>query len=138
MKWLIAAFVALGIQTSFASMETIERLSPSLCEYVKADDRSSIRKKLKTANLEIRDVYIGFACQPDGNFNGGSLLKAASYYGATEVSSFLIKKLKKEDLQYVEHDGKKTFDWVKEAVAGGKVLDQNKSQTIVAEFESNI
>ncbi|NVJ51428.1 MAG: DUF3718 domain-containing protein [Gammaproteobacteria bacterium] len=128
------SFVALSSQADV----DLSRLSESLCEYVKNDDRTSIRKKLKTANLELRSTYTGFACQPDGDFNGGSLMKAAAYYGAAEVSTFIIRKISKEDLAFMEHDGKTTKDWIQEATNNGKVVDVTKAKTIAAEVEQRI
>ncbi|WMS88004.1 DUF3718 domain-containing protein [Pleionea litopenaei] len=136
MKQLIA--IALFAAAFSVQADDFARLSESLCEYVKNDDRTSIRKKLKTVNLELRNTYTGFVCQPEGNFNGGSLLKTAAYYGSAEVSSFIIRKISKEDLAYTEHDGVTTSDWIKEASNSGNVKDVNKTKSIAAEVEERL
>ncbi len=120
------------------SNDTIERLSASICEYVKSDDRTSIRKKLRSASLNLRHTYPGFVCQPEGDFNGGSLLKTAAYYGASEVSSFFIRKVSKSDIDMTEHDGKTTLQWMKEALSSGKVKDVQKGQSIFGEAEGRL
>ncbi|WP_144395560.1 DUF3718 domain-containing protein [Pleionea sediminis] len=137
---MIRSLFSLCIVTLFSvnvsANSTIDRLTESMCDYVKSDDRSNIRKKLRSANLKLRHTYAGFVCQPEGDFPGGSLLRTATFYGATEVSSFLIKKMSRDDFQLEEHDGVKTSVWMKEALASGSLKDVNKAKTIYSEAES--
>lgn len=135
---IIAIFLTVFFIASSNASVDVTRLSEALCEYAKNDDRTSIRKKLRSAGLELRDVYTAFVCQPDGKFNGGTLLKTAAFYGAEDVSGFLIKKISKEDLAYKEHDGKTTAEWVKDAITSGNVNDVAKTKAISLEINGRL
>ncbi len=140
-KIVFAALIAVSVSVSapgFANVNDIERLNNALCDYVKSDDRTSMRKKLKAANLNLRNVYSGLVCQPSDGFSGGSLLRTASYFGATDVSSFLIKKISDDDANYKEFDGKTVLEWVKEAIQSGNVKSVEKAQVILNELQGKV
>lgn len=137
-KLITLCAIALTMNFSFANTDDIARLSSAMCDYVKNDDRTSIRKKLKTVNLKLRQIYPGLVCQPDGDFPGGTLLRTAAYYGSVEVSSFIIRQISTDDLALKEHDGVTTIDWAKQAVSSGAVTNVENSKVIVAEIEERI
>ncbi|PWK49196.1 DUF3718 domain-containing protein [Pleionea mediterranea] len=136
MKYILVLLLITSTGLAHSSMDEINRLSSALCEYIKNDDRTSIRKKLRSANLDLRKTYTGFVCQPEGDFKGGSLLRTATYFGASQVSTFLIRKMERSDIAFKEHDGKTTVEWAKEAVESGAVKNADKAKSIYAEMES--
>lgn len=136
MKHLLIALFILSSGLAHSSMDEINRLSSALCEYIKNDDRTSIRKKLRSANLDLRKTYTGFVCQPEGDFKGGSLLRTATYFGASHVSTFLIRKMERGDIAFTEHDGITTVEWAKQAVDSGAVKNAEVAKSIYAEMES--
>jgi hypothetical protein len=139
MKYFIAVCLlfSMGHLTS-APTEDLSRLSASICDFIKADDRTSLRKKLKTANLKLRQVYPGLVCQPEGAFPGGSLLRTAAYYGAVDVSSFILRQIAPNEVALQEHDGLTTIAWAEKAVATGAVAHLEKGRAILAEMQSRL
>ncbi len=137
-KLITLCALALTLNVSYGSTDDIARLSSAMCDYVKSDDRTSIRKKLKTVNLKLRQIYPGLVCQPEGNFPGGTLLRTAAYYGSVEVSNFIIRQISSEDLAIKEHDGVSTLDWAKQAVSSGAVTNVENGKAIIAEMEGRI
>jgi hypothetical protein len=135
---LVISFLALIGKFSYADINDINRLSSAICDYVKADDRTSIRKKLKTANLKLRQVYSALVCQPEGQFPGGSLLRTATYFGAVDVSNFIIRQVSPDEVAFKEHDGITTLEWAKQAINSGSLSDIEKGKIIVSEMENRI
>ncbi|MCW8875967.1 MAG: DUF3718 domain-containing protein [Kangiellaceae bacterium] len=97
----------------------VERLVMSLCEAAKSDDRSGMRKKLKSAKLRLRNIYTGINCGPDG-----SLLRVATTNGAMEAATFIATKIGKKNLAKAESDGKTIVQFTQELVAGGDASKQ--------------
>ena len=44
------------------SVQANDQLAASLCDYVAADDKSRIRKKLKETRVKLRNIYGGISC----------------------------------------------------------------------------
>lgn len=83
----------------------------SVCSYVAQDDKSRLRKALKSSGLRLRKHYDKFGC------NGQSLLRFAMSSGANEAGEYLAKQLSKDQLDTAEADGQTILQW---AVANGK------------------
>ena len=116
------AFTLAISAVSFSSVtqaDDVERLVASLCEAAKADDRSGMRKKLKTARLRLRNIYSGINCGPDG-----SLLRVATSAGALEAATFIATKIGKETLSAAESDGKTIIQYTQDLVAAGDASKQ--------------
>ncbi|TQV81455.1 DUF3718 domain-containing protein [Aliikangiella coralliicola] len=92
----------------------VERLVASLCEAAKSDDRSGMRKKLKSAKLRLRNIYDGIHCGPMG-----SLLRVATKSGSIEAATFIATKIGKKNLAAAESDGKTIVQYTEELVAAG-------------------
>ena len=134
----IAATCLLFVQPASATLGDVDRLMVSICDLVKNNNRSALRKKLKSANLKLRTSYNALVCQPEADFAGGSLLRAASFYGSTDISKFLVRKIKKEQLTAKEHDGKSIIEWSEKALSSGGVKDVAKTQAILADIKSKL
>ncbi|MBU2968859.1 DUF3718 domain-containing protein [Pseudoalteromonas sp. C2R02] len=68
------------------------QLAASLCDYVAADDKSRLRKKLKESRVKLRNVFSGVSC------SGNNLLRHAMQSNANGTGQFIVKKLPKSDL----------------------------------------
>ncbi|ATC97845.1 MULTISPECIES: DUF3718 domain-containing protein [Pseudoalteromonas] len=69
-----------------------EQLAASICDYVAADDKSRIRKKLKESRVKLRNIYAGISC------GGNNLIRHAIVSGADGVGEYIVKQLPKSDL----------------------------------------
>ena len=65
-----ASLVVASFSFSF-SAQANDQLAASLCEYVAANDKGGLRKKLKSSRLKIRNIFDGVMC------NGNNLLRHA-------------------------------------------------------------
>lgn len=84
----------------------------NICTIVKADDKSELRKKMKTVQtdfrLKLQDYYTGITC------DGESLIRTAFKNNAVESGELLVKKMPKSQLNAPEADGKTLRAWVSE------------------------
>ncbi|WP_133405842.1 DUF3718 domain-containing protein [Parashewanella tropica] len=69
-----------------------EQLFISVCSYVKANDKSRLRKKLKEGRLTLRNIYTDLKC------NGDNLLQTAYKAGANETGEYIVKRVSKKAL----------------------------------------
>ncbi|MBY6019024.1 DUF3718 domain-containing protein [Halomonas denitrificans] len=102
---MAAGLVAGGLTYSPSSHANVEQLVASMCDYVAADDKNRLRKKLKDARIKLRAVYDGVNC------NGNSLLRTAMLADAQDVGVFLVKQLPRNSLSSVEADGQTVLQW---------------------------
>ena len=95
MRSLTLAGVVL-IATSIVAPTTVqanEQLFISVCGYVKANDKSKLRKKLKEGRVSLRNIYSDLKC------NGQNLLQTAYASGANEVGTFIVKRVSSKALK---------------------------------------
>ena len=97
----------------------IDRLVASICEAAQSDDRSSMRKKLKSAKIRLKNIYSGVHCGPKG-----SLLRVATAAGAMEAATFIATKRGNRNLSSPESDGKTIVQWTEGLVAAGDASKQ--------------
>jgi len=64
-----------------------DQIAESLCSYVAANDKNSIRKTLADNRLRIRNVYDGIQC------DGLPMVRFAIKRNAAEAGEFLVKQL---------------------------------------------
>lgn len=94
-----------------AQADDLDRLVQSLCDYTKANDRTNLRKKLKSADVQLRRVYNGVVCGADGEFPGGSLLRVTVVYGAADAAEFIVSQVGADTAKSPEADGKSVVQW---------------------------
>ncbi len=92
----------------------LQRLAENLCEYAKTDNRASMRKKLKGANMRLKAIYPGLICGA-----GGTLMRVAVSNDAMAAAKFIASKAGKRSLAIVENDGKTVLEFTEGLVAGG-------------------
>lgn len=91
MRLMPVALAAL-IGFSYVSVPTTAKaeadpLVASICDYVKANDKNRLRKKLKESRVKLRQVYSGISC------DGQSLLRTAYAANANDAGEFVAKRL---------------------------------------------
>lgn len=104
-KTTLATALILGVSFSATSQASdINEALQNICTIVKANDKSELRKKMKTVqsnyHLKLNDYYSGITC------NGNSLVKTSFENNSVETGTLLIKKLSKKVLTEPEHDEK--------------------------------
>lgn len=113
---MILGFISYST-TSTAS--DLDRLVTSMCEAAQTDDRSGMRKKLKSAKIRLKAIYSGVNCGPKG-----SLLRVATAAGSMEAARFIATKIGKKKLSSAEADGKTIIQWTEGLVAAGDASKQ--------------
>ena len=104
-------FCAALMPVAPAQADDLDRLVQSLCDYTKANDRANLRKKLKSADVQLRRVYGGVTCGADGAFPGGSLLRVTVAYGAADAAEFIVSQVGADTIKAPEQDGKSVVQW---------------------------
>lgn len=113
------AFGLVSVTPQQANASDIQRLAENLCEYAKTDNRSSMRKKLKSASMRLRAIYPGLICG-----SGGSLMRVAVTNDAMGAAKFIASKAGKKSLNAAEKDGKTVLEFTEGLVAGGDASKQ--------------
>ncbi|MCL1089617.1 DUF3718 domain-containing protein [Shewanella profunda] len=80
-------------------------LVASICDYVKANDKNRLRKKLKESRVKLRQIYSGISC------DGQSLLRTAYGASANDAGEFVAKRLSVTELNVPESDGMTIQAW---------------------------
>lgn len=94
--------------------DSLLRLATSLCESAKTDDRSGMRKKLKSARIRLRNIYSAISCG-----STGSLLRVATRSDSIKAAKFIATKIGKRKLGAAEYDGKTILQWTEALVFEG-------------------
>lgn len=89
MNFKFAALTAAFIASSFVSTPVLadDQLAFSICSYVAADNKNSLRKTLSDNRLRLRNVYEGIVC------DGLPLVRHAIKNNAVDTASFIISQL---------------------------------------------
>ncbi|WNO61277.1 DUF3718 domain-containing protein [Rheinheimera sp. MMS21-TC3] len=89
MNFKFAALTAAFVASSFVSTPVLanDQLAFSICSYVAADNKNSLRKTLSDNRLRLRTVYEGIVC------DGLPLVRHAIKNNAVDTASFMISQL---------------------------------------------
>lgn len=82
---LIAMFAASVVFT--APAQANDGIAQSLCSYVKANDKNSLRKALTDNRIRVKNIYDGLQCE------GLPLVRFAIKNNANDVGEFIVKQL---------------------------------------------
>ncbi|RMH42767.1 MAG: DUF3718 domain-containing protein [Gammaproteobacteria bacterium] len=110
----------------------IERTVQTLCDYAKTNNRSAIRKRLKEARINLKAVYDAIQCGAGKGFEGGSLLKTATFFGAEHVAKFLIIRLGEKGLKNLEDPN--FAQWGHNLIASGKTPKPAAVKNIIEKY----
>lgn len=97
--------VVIAASTFSIPAQANDQLAANICNYVQADDKNRLRKKLKENRVKLRNVYSGISC------GGDSLLRTAMKSGSDKVGTFVAKRLSVSDLKEAEADGMTVVQW---------------------------
>ena len=89
---IVLGVLATGSMVFSSSVNATDQLVASICDYVAADDKNRLRKKLDDSRLKLRNVYDDISC------GGNSLLRHAMASNATSAGEFIVKQLPKNKL----------------------------------------
>lgn len=85
--------------------QAADDLVVSICNFVAADDKNRLRKKLKSSKVKLRNIYDGITC------NGLNLLQFAMDKNANNVGTYIVKRLptsklkKGEEVNWADANG---------------------------------
>ena len=114
LKIVKASLAAAALTMGYSSVANagINEALANICTIVQADDKTELRKKMRSVQsdfrLKLRDYYTGISC------NGNSLIRTAIESNSVEVGTLLVKKMPSRDLQEPEADGKTLQAWIAE------------------------
>jgi len=95
---------------SFNAEASIEAALANICTIVQSDDKSELRKKMKSVQsdyaMKLADYYDGITC------SGNSLIRTAMLSNAVESGTLLVKRMPKSKLREPETDGILLTDWI--------------------------
>ncbi|MDF2180155.1 DUF3718 domain-containing protein [Aliiglaciecola sp. CAU 1673] len=101
-----------GVLLAGLAMPSVAAINDDLqniCTIVKNDDKSELRKKMKSIrddyNLKLGDFYDGISC------SGQSLIRFAMVSNANEAGEYMIKSMSRNELTKTEKDGKTIEQW---------------------------
>ncbi len=86
-KTLSVIAVVVSPLFAIAPASADDQIAQSLCSYVAANDKNSIRKTLSDNRLRIKNVYDGIQC------DGLPLIRFAIKNNAADVAEFIVKQL---------------------------------------------
>lgn len=89
MKTKLFALIATFTFPMFAAMpaQANDQIAASLCSYIAANDKNSLRKTLSDSKIRIKNVYDGISC------DGLPMVRFAIKHNATETAEFIVKQL---------------------------------------------
>ena len=90
--FLITLSLSSAALLSSHNVNANDQLAASICDYVGADDKSRIRKKLKETRVKLRNIYAGISC------GGNNLIRHAIINGADGTGEYIVKQIPKSDL----------------------------------------
>ena len=125
MKLLSVALVTVALSASLGVSKSVHAADPlvvSICNFVAADDKNRLRKKLRSSKVKLRNIYDGITC------DGMSLLQFAMKRNAVNVGEYIVKRLpsgklaKGLDLKWADENGfsdSAITTAIKERIGGG-------------------
>jgi hypothetical protein len=122
--WLAALLVAGLVKAD----EDIQRI----CEYTKVDDRSSLRRKLDDAEIDLRRSYDDIRC------GGEMLLRYAALNGSVETATFIISKVGKRSISEVGKDGMNAIQWTEKKLYGADDATKTKMIAVIDLMKSKL
>ena len=99
---LIAVFATPFFATSASANEQVAQ---SICSYIAANDKNSLRKTLSDSRIRIKNVYDGIQC------DGLPMIRFAIKHNAADAAEFIVKQLpgsqvsKSGDVEWAQSNG---------------------------------
>ena len=70
-----------------APAQANDQIAQSICSYIAANDKNSLRKTLSDSKIRIKNVYDGVSC------DGLPMVRFAIKHNAAETGEFIVKQL---------------------------------------------
>ncbi len=70
-----------------APAQANDQIAQSICSYIAANDKNSLRKTLSDSKIRIKNVYDGVSC------DGLPMVRFAIKHNAAEIGEFIVKQL---------------------------------------------
>ncbi|WP_416305551.1 DUF3718 domain-containing protein [Neptunicella sp. SCSIO 80796] len=127
MKKLLTIAALSTVLVAPVSFADVNEDLQNICTIVKNNDKGELRKKMRSVqndyNLRLGDFYTGVSC------GGNSLIRYSMQNNATDVGTYMIKKMSKKDLSQAEADGVAIQQWAEtngyiETEIGKELLDR--------------
>jgi hypothetical protein len=96
MKWCFAALVIIGLSTSNLAPKPAmadDALVVSICNFVAADDKNRLRKKLRSSKVKLHNIYDEARC------SGLTLLQFSMTKKSNNVGVYVVKRLPSSKLR---------------------------------------
>ena len=110
--FLKLGLVLCSFMIATSSVASVDSDLANVCTIVKNNDKSELRKKLnkvkKEYKLRLSDYYTAITC------GGKTLIRHAMTNSANDVGEYLIKQMRKSELNKAESDGKTIKQWAEE------------------------
>lgn len=101
-----------------------------LCEYTKVDDRSSLRRKVDDAGIDLRHGYEDIHC------GGETLLRYAALNGSLETATFIISKVGRHAITDTGKDGMNTIQWAEKKMEFADAATKPKMKAVIDLMQS--
>jgi len=120
MKYLLIAVLmtSMVFSTAPAKADDLKRLANSLCDYAQHNSRSSMRKKLRQARIRLLQIYATVRCKAADGFEGGSMLRVATYFGSFEAAKYIVSQIGVKGIAANRRDGKNITAWTESLLVG--------------------
>lgn len=112
--------------------DEVDRVASSVCEYIKLDDRSSMRRKLEDAGIDLRRTYDDMRC------GRKTPLRLAVESGALESATFLVSKVGKHAITDTGADGMSALQWGQKQLSVADAATKSKLAPIVTMMQSKL
>lgn len=122
--WLFTLLLAGVVKAD----EDVQRL----CEYTKVDDRSSLRRKIDDAGIDLRHGYDDIRC------GGETMLRYAALNGSLEAATFIISKVGKRSITDSGKDGMNTIQWAEKKMDNADAASKPKIKAVIDLMQSKM
>ncbi|NVJ59254.1 MAG: hypothetical protein HWE27_02630 [Gammaproteobacteria bacterium] len=96
---LVILFAACFTLSAMAQEDAVNPANTlELCQLVKENKAQEFISKLQSEDIRLYTSYRSITCPTTLGFKGGSLLKTADHYAATEVFNKLVQSIKVDDI----------------------------------------
>lgn len=105
--------------------EDLDRAVSSICEYTKANDRASLRRKLDENRIELRHSYEDIRCAKQ------SLLRTAAAAGAVDSATLIVTKVGRRAVAEAEEDGQTALQWTQKRYDSADAAGKTKIKPVL-------
>lgn len=109
-----------------------DRALQKICDYIKVDDRTNLRRTLEDNTVDLRREYSDIKC---GKY---SLLRYAAISGGVETATLIVSKAGKKSITDKEGDGANTLEWAQKQVDSADAATKPKIKAVIELMQSKM